>query len=82
MRSVKIQIFDLGSLQPKTTIKIPNAVLRFAVKLMPQKTAESLQEKGIDVAELTKLASEPNLRGTLVEVEDAKSNERIVVSLE
>jgi hypothetical protein len=82
MRNIKIQIYDLGSLQPKTSIKIPNAVLKFASKFLPQKATKSLQEKSIDVAEVVKLANEPNLRGTLVEVEDAKSNERVVVSLE
>ena len=57
-------------------------MLKIASRLIPKRAADALQEKGIDLEEIIRLAENPDARGTLVEVEEHKNNERIVIALE
>ncbi len=82
MTDLKIRVFMVGEAQPKTTVTIPGSVLEVASKLIPKQAAAALQSNGIDLDELTKLSMNPEINGTLVEVEDHKKNEKIVISLE
>lgn len=82
MADLKIRVFKIGEAKPKTTVTIPGGVLKVASKLIPKPAAAALREKGIDLDELVKLSTNPTIRGTLVEVEDHKKNERVVISLE
>ena len=82
MADVKIRIFRQGESQPKTTITIPGSVLNVASKLIPKKAFTALQEEGIDIDELIKLSKNPDVRGTLVEIEEHQKNEKIIISLE
>lgn len=82
MADVKIRVFKGGEGQPETTVTIPGSVLNVASKLIPKQAAAALQDKGIDLDELIKLSQNPEVRGTLVEVEEHKKNEKIVISLE
>lgn len=82
MADLKIRVFKGGEEQPVTTVTIPGGVLRVASKLIPRQAAEALQDKGIDLDELIKLSTNPEVRGTLVEVEEHKKNEKVVISLE
>ena len=82
MADLKIRIFKNGKTQPDTTITIPGRVLEIANKLIPKKATAALQDKGIDLDELIKLSKNSEIRGTLVEIEDHKKNEKILISLE
>ena len=82
MADVKIRVFKHGEAQPETTVTIPGSVLNVASKLIPKKAAAALQEEGIDIDELIKLSQNPDVRGTIVEIEEHKKNEKIIISLE
>jgi hypothetical protein len=82
MADLKIRVFKGGEAQPETTVTIPGGVLKVASKLIPKQAAAALQDKGIDLDELIKLSTNPEINGTLVEVEEHKKNEKVVISLE
>ena len=82
MANLKINVYKGGSTEPATTVTIPGGVLQVASKLIPKRAMEELHEKGIDVEEIVNLSNNPEVSGTLVEVEDHVKNERIVISLE
>ena len=82
MADLKIRIYKGNLSDPETTITIPGNILKIASKLIPKKLAAFLQEKGIDVDELIKLSENPEARGTLVEIEEHKKNEKVVIALE
>jgi hypothetical protein len=75
-------VFKGGETEPETTVTIPGDVLKVASKLIPKRAATALQNKGIDLNEIIKLSTDPEIQGTLIEVEEHKENERIVISLE
>jgi len=82
MADLKIKVFKGGEAGPETTVTIPSGILEVAAKLIPKQAAAALQDKGIDVDELIKLAKNPEVHGTLVEIEEHKKNEKVVISLE
>lgn len=82
MRSLKIRVFKGDETNPETTCTIPTAVLQVAFKLVPRQALASLREKGIELEEIIKLSSNPDVHGTLLEVEDHKKNEKVVITLE
>ena len=82
MANLKIRVFKGGEKDPETTVTIPGDVLKVASKLIPKRAATVLQSKGIDLDEIIKLSTDPEIQGTLIEVEEHKENERIVISLE
>ena len=82
MPNLKIRVFKGGEPTPETTITIPGGVLKVASKLIPKKATAALQEKGIDLEELIRLSQDSAIQGTLVEIEEHKKNEKVVVSLE
>ena len=82
MANLKIRTFNLSDSEPKTTVTIPGGVLKIASKLIPKQAVEELDEKGIDLEEILRLSENPEAHGTLVEVEDHRKNERVVIALE
>jgi len=82
MADLNIRIYKGGETEPETTVTIPGGVLKIASKLIPKHAAAALQDKGIDIEELITLSANPDLHGTLVEVEEHKKNEKIVISLD
>ncbi len=82
MADLRIRIFKGGESSPETTVTIPGGLLKFASKLIPKQAAIALQEKGIDINEIVKLVENPDVKGTLVEVEEHKKNQRIIIVLE
>jgi hypothetical protein len=82
MADIKIRVFKSGEAKPKTTVTIPGNILNVASKLIPKKAASALQDEGIDLDELIRLSKNPEVRGTLVEIEAHDKNEKIVISLE
>ena len=82
MADLKIRVFKSGEAKPDTTVTVPGNVLKIASKLIPKRLTTVLQDKGIDIDEIIKLSENPEAQGTLVEVEEHKKNEKIVVALE
>lgn len=82
MADLKIRVFKGGETTPSTTVTIPRGVLKIASKLIPKQAAAALQEKGIDINKIIRLSASPDVHGTLLEVEDHKENERVVIALE
>ncbi len=79
---LKVRVYKEGDLSPATTVTIPGGVLKIAFSLVPNRAVAALKDEGIDLDELIKLSENPDARGTLVEVEDHRKNERVVVSLD
>jgi hypothetical protein len=82
MVSLRIRVFKGGESSPETTVSIPVAMLRFASWLLPRQTAGALREKGIELEEIIRLADNPEARGTLIEVQEHRKDQRIVIALE
>jgi hypothetical protein len=82
MADLKIRVFKSGEATPDTTVTVPGNVLKIASKLIPKRLATALEDKGIDIDEIIKLSENPEAQGTLVEVEEHKKNEKIVIALE
>lgn len=82
MADLKIRVFKVGEAQPETTVTIPGGILKVAGNLIPKQAAAALRDKGIDLDEIVRLSSTPGFSGTLVEVEDHKENQRVVISVE
>jgi len=82
MADLKIRVFKEGNPEPDKTVTIPGGVLKIASKLIPKKAMDALQQEGIDFEEIIRLSENPEAHGTLVEVEEHKKNERVVIALE
>lgn len=82
MTNLKIRIFKRGEKNPDTTITIPGNILKIASKLIPHRLSEIIQDKGIDIGEIIRLSENPEAKGTLVEIEEHKKNEKVVIALE
>ena len=82
MRSLKIKVYKGSESSPETTCTIPAAVLQVAFRLVPRQALAALREKGIELEEIIRLSSNPDVHGTLLEVEDHKKNEKVIISLE
>ena len=82
MADLKIRVFKGGEEEPETTVTIPGNVLKIASKLVPKRLAAILQDKGIDIDEIIRLSENPDAQGTLIEVEEHKKKEKVVIILE
>ncbi len=82
MIKLKIRIYENDETDPKTTISVPIVMLRFVSRFVPANLKESLSKKGIDVEMIADLAKSEEIRGTLVEIEEHKKNEKTVISVE
>ena len=82
LADLKIRVFKSGEERPETTVTIPGGVLKLASELIPKQAAAALADKGIDFDEIIKLSANPEIHGTLVEIEEHRKNEKVVISLE
>ncbi len=82
MADLKIRVFKGDQSEPETTVTIPGGVLEVASKLIPKQVAADLEEKGIDLDELVRLSQKPDVQGTLVQIDEHKKNEKVIISLE
>ena len=82
MADLKIRVFKGDDSTPETTVAVPGSVLKIASRLIPKQATNALQEKGIDLDEIIRLSENPDAHGTLVEIEEHKKNEKIVIALE
>jgi len=82
MSNLKIRVFKNSDTDPETTITIPIKVLKVASSLIPKRAAEALQQKGININEIVKLSKKPGLQGTLIEIEEHKKKEKVIIAIE
>lgn len=82
MADLKIRVFKNSDPAPETTVTIPSGILKVARKLIPKQAVAALQDKGIDVDELINLSMNPEVKGTIVVIEEHKKNEKVEISLE
>jgi len=82
MQSIKIREFKIDSDAPENTVTIPLSVFKIVAKIMPKKALEALQQNDIDIAEIQRLAENPDVQGTILEVEEHTKGSRTVISIE
>ena len=82
MQSIKIREFKIDSDLPETTVTIPLSIFRVVAKIMPRKALDALQQNDIDVEEIQKLAENPEVQGTILEVEEHAKGSKIIISIE
>jgi hypothetical protein len=82
MKNLKVRVYKDLDDKPETTVTIPGGVLRLASKLIPKRAQEAMLAEGIDLNEIVNLAEQPDVQGTIVEVEDHEKNERVVIAFE
>ena len=78
MPKLRIEVFE-GEARA-ATITIPSWLVTGASKLLPKVADKELREH-IDIEQIVQMANDPQARGTILEVEDHKDNERIVISI-
>jgi len=82
MQSIKIREYKIDSDVPEKTVTIPLSVFKIVAKIMPKKALEALQQNDIDIAEIQRLAENPDVQGTILEVEEHTKGSRTVISIE
>jgi hypothetical protein len=82
MASLKIRVFKGNDSSPNTTFTIPLGVLKVASKMIPKKAAAALEDKGVDINQIVELAQHEDIRGTIVEIEEHKKNEKVIIAIE
>ncbi len=82
MKSIKIREFKAGSDTPEQTVTIPLSIFKIVAKIMPQRALDVLQKNDIDIEEIQKLADNPEVKGTILEVEEHSKKMRTIISIE
>jgi hypothetical protein len=78
MAKIKIDVYEGGA--PSATITVPLWVVTVASKLLPKIAGKGFQEH-IDIDQIVELAKDPRASGVLLEIEDHKDNQRVVISI-
>jgi len=71
--AIKLEVFESGA--PAATITVPLWLMRGASRLLPK------QLEGVDIDQLFALIDNPPENGILLEVNDQKAGERLVISV-
>jgi hypothetical protein len=71
---IKIDVFEAGV--PSATITIP----MWAVKLLPKIAGKAMKEQ-VDFDQILALAQDPKANGVVLEIEDHRGKERVVISI-
>lgn len=82
MQNIKIREFKIGSDSPDSTVTIPLSVFKIVARIMPKKALDALRQNDIDVEEIRKLAENPDVQGTILELEEHTKGSRTVISVE
>jgi hypothetical protein len=80
MDNVIIKIHDSGKAKPDQIVTIPLSKINIGKQLLPEKAKTILGREGIDIIELSELASKKISKGSLIEIEIGK--EKIVISVD
>ncbi|MCW8331751.1 hypothetical protein MD588_23400 [Photobacterium sp. SDRW27] len=79
MRKLKIEIFESGN--PESTIQIPVALAKILIKFLPKKLSSRLQENHDQLDALFSAIDVADTDGFLMEIDDHKSNEKVIFSI-
>ncbi len=82
MPSVKITTYKVGEINPEVTISIPSNVFKIAKKLIPDSLCKDLEKEGIDLSGIDELTGSGESLGVILEVEDHRKNQKVVISIE
>jgi hypothetical protein len=78
MAKIRIEVYEDGT--RSATITVPAWVVRGAVRLLPNIAGKSLREHA-DIEQVVELAKDPQANGVIIEIEDHKDNERVLISI-
>jgi hypothetical protein len=78
MAKVKIEVYEGGV--PSATISIPVWVMTSASELIPKLAGKKLRDR-VDLEEIIALIKDPQASGSILEIEDHKAKDRIVISI-
>ncbi|GAK87272.1 hypothetical protein JCM19238_4882 [Vibrio ponticus] len=81
MRKLKIETFAYTTGEPIDSIAIPTSWAKNLAKLLPSNVLSRFDENGEQLSALLEAISDPNFHGTIVDISDAKDNERVVISV-
>jgi len=82
MTSIKIREFKIDNDEPEKTVTIPLSVFKIVAKIMPKKALDTLQQNDIDIEEIRKLTENPDIQGTILEIEEHSKGSRTIISIE
>ena len=82
MTSIKIREFKIDNDEPEKTVTIPLSVFKIVAKIMPKKALDALQQNDIDIEEIQKLTENPDIQGTILEIEEHSKGSRTIISIE
>jgi len=82
MAKIKIVSYRADETTPFVTVTIPSSVFKIAKKLIPKKAYRLLEEQNIDLEGIEEIMKSGEATGVLLEVEDHKKKEKIVISVE
>lgn len=71
--AIKFEVFERGT--PSASITIPLWLVRGASQLLPK------QVEGVDIDQIVKLVENPPENGILLEINDHKAGDRVVISV-
>ena len=78
--NLKINVYKKTKLE--TTYSIPCKIIKLGTDVVPAPVTAMLEQEGISIDEIAKLASKPDLAGTLVVVEHHAHGDKIAIELE
>lgn len=78
MPKLKIDVYEGG--ERTATITVPTWVVTGAARLLPRVGGKKLEDH-VDIAELAELLKNPPAKGVLLEVDDRKGGDRLVISI-
>jgi hypothetical protein len=76
MAKIRIEVFEKGA--PAATITVPTWVVRGASRILPKIVGKELRQQ-IDFEQLADLVKDPQASGVVLELEDHKDQERVVI---
>ncbi len=79
MSSLVIEVFESGV--PANTVRIPLLMLSFVSKLVPKQARNALAAQGVELQALIDAARSGQLKGSILDVTEHASNERVVISI-
>jgi len=82
VKDLIIRVYRVGHARPDATLRIPGGMLRLASKLLPRQAVAALAEHGIEVEKILELARDPEVEGTLLEIEDHNKGRKFEVALQ
>jgi hypothetical protein len=78
MPKIRVEVYEAGT--RSATITVPAWVVRGAARLLPRIAGKNLREY-IDIEQIVELTKDPQANGVILEIEDHKDNERVVISI-